>query len=83
LFPINYAVTILFGVFILSAMSWILFAHKWFKGPGPIPNITADEIAKAGGHVPKKIHSEPLMDKLSEVEDKMLSDKLLHTKPSS
>jgi len=80
-FPIDYAVVILFGVFMLSAMSWILSARKWFKGP--IPNITADEIAKAGGHVPGGIHSEPLVDKLSEFQDKTLSDKSLDTKPST
>ena len=80
LFPIDYAVVILFGVFMLSALSWVLSARKWFKGP--IPNISADEMAKAGGHVPGGIHSEPPVDKLSEVQDKTSSDRPLGTKIS-
>jgi len=67
LFPIDYAVVILFGVFMLSALSWVLSARKWFKGP--IPNISADEMAKAGGHVLGGVHSEPPVDKLSEVQN--------------
>jgi len=49
LFLIDYAVVILFGVFKLSALSWVFSAHKWLRSP--IPNISADEIAKAIGHV--------------------------------
>jgi len=41
----NYAVVIIMGVFILSALSWILSARKWFHGP--VPNISSDEMAKA------------------------------------
>jgi len=61
LFPIDFAVVILFGVFMLSTLPWILSVRKWFKGP--IPNISADEMAKAGGHVLGGIHSEPPVDK--------------------
>ena len=75
MFPIDYAVVILFGVFMLSTLSWVLSARKWFKGP--IPNISADEMAKVRGHVLGKIHSEPPMDKLSEVQNKTLSN-LVH-----
>ena len=79
LFPIDYAVVIILGVFMLSALSWVLSARKWFKGP--IPNVSADEMAKAGGHVLGGIHSEPPVDKLSEVQNKT-SDKSLDTKLS-
>ncbi|KAF9440925.1 amino acid transporter [Macrolepiota fuliginosa MF-IS2] len=41
----NYAVVIVLGVFMLSSLSWILSARKWFRGP--VPNITEDEVAKA------------------------------------
>ncbi|KXN84941.1 hypothetical protein AN958_11883 [Leucoagaricus sp. SymC.cos] len=43
----NYAVVIVMGVFFLSALTWILSARKWFQGP--VPNISADEVAKATG----------------------------------
>ncbi|KAF5363813.1 hypothetical protein D9756_000042 [Leucocoprinus leucothites] len=42
----NYAVVIVVGVFLLSALSWILSARKWFKGP--VPNITSEEAANTG-----------------------------------
>ena len=48
---------------------------------GSIPNVSADEMAKAGGHVLGGIHSEPPVDKLSEVQNKT-SDKSLDTKLS-
>jgi len=79
-FLIDYAVVILFGVFMLSALSWVLSAHKWFKGPRP--NISADEMAKVGGHVLGGIHSELPMGKLSEVQDKTSSGRSLDTKLS-
>ncbi|KAJ3570651.1 hypothetical protein NP233_g4259 [Leucocoprinus birnbaumii] len=41
----NFAVVIVVIVFTISALSWILSARKWFTGP--IPNITADEIARS------------------------------------
>ncbi|KAF8888060.1 amino acid transporter [Infundibulicybe gibba] len=34
----NYAVVIVMAVFLLSGMSWVLSAHRWFSGP--VPNIT-------------------------------------------
>ncbi|KAF9445828.1 amino acid transporter [Macrolepiota fuliginosa MF-IS2] len=40
----NYAVVIVVGVFVLSSLSWILSARKWFRGP--VPNITEDEVTK-------------------------------------
>ncbi|KAJ3557265.1 hypothetical protein NP233_g11789 [Leucocoprinus birnbaumii] len=40
----NYAVVIVVGVFVLSAISWILSARKWFKGP--VPNITEEVFPK-------------------------------------
>jgi len=76
--PIDYAVVILFGVFLLSGLSWVVSARKWFKGP--VPNIIADEIAKAEGHVRGGIHSEPPVDKLSEIQDKTSSHRSLDTK---
>ncbi|KXN84940.1 hypothetical protein AN958_11882 [Leucoagaricus sp. SymC.cos] len=41
----NYALVIVLGVFMLSALSWILSARKWFQGP--MPNLSEEEIAKA------------------------------------
>ena len=70
MFLIDYAVVILSGVFMLSALSWVLSARKWFKGP--VPNISADEMAKVRGHVLGGIHSEPPMDKLSEVQNNLV-----------
>jgi len=51
----------------LSALSWVVSARKWFKGP--IPNITTDEIAKARARVLGEIHPEPSMDKFSETQN--------------
>lgn len=34
---LDYAVVIVGAVFIFASVSWIVSAHKWFKGP--LPNI--------------------------------------------
>lgn len=41
----DYAVVIVLAVFLLSALSWITSARKWFHGP--VPNITREEVDRA------------------------------------
>jgi len=60
----------------LSGLSWILSARKWFKGP--VPNITADEMTKVGGPVCGEIHSQSPVNNLLEVQDKSSSDRSGH-----
>lgn len=42
---LDYAVVIVLGVFIFSALSWVISARKWFLGP--VPNISPDDITQA------------------------------------
>jgi hypothetical protein len=36
----DYAVVIIMAVFIYAALSWVVSARKWFKGP--VPNLTRE-----------------------------------------
>ncbi|KAF5363812.1 hypothetical protein D9756_000041 [Leucocoprinus leucothites] len=56
----NYAFVIVLGVFLLSGISWVISARKWFQGP--IPNISADEIAKATSTLVGDDHESPVLD---------------------
>ncbi|EKM79742.1 hypothetical protein AGABI1DRAFT_113049 [Agaricus bisporus var. burnettii JB137-S8] len=49
----NYAVVIVLAVFVLSALSWITSAHKWFHGP--VPNITMEEVDRVTGEAENEV----------------------------
>ncbi|KAI0254804.1 amino acid/polyamine transporter I [Lactifluus subvellereus] len=40
----NYAVVIIMAVFIYAALSWVVSARKWFKGP--VPNLSRESSLK-------------------------------------
>lgn len=45
----DYAVVIIMGVFIYAALSWVVSARKWFKGP--VPNLSKEPSLEEKGRL--------------------------------
>jgi hypothetical protein len=69
-FVLDYAVVIVLAVFMLSALSWITSAHKWFHGP--VPNITREEVDRVTGEAENEAIEgrDEIYEKRSSLEEK-------------